>query len=142
MLMVLGQFVWSINTVAYQELKRKTDWRYASNNRVSKRPATQYVGLGSDKITVSGWFSSTLAGDPASIDKLRLMADAGVPYVLVSGTGAVFGLYEIESITENTSLFYPNGTPRRIDFTLSINRVDDDQIDQVGLINDAQDIFL
>lgn len=141
MLMSLGQFVWGIHTLAYQQLQRQTSWRYASNNRIGKRAASQFLGPGEDKITLAGWLSPELAGDSTSLDALREMADKGEPYVLVSGTGEVFGLWEIHSITETDTLFYPNGTPRRIEFSLSISRVDDDQIDRVSLITNAQDIL-
>lgn len=141
MLMSLGQFVWGIHTLAYQQLQRQTQYRYASNNRVGKRPATQFLGPGEDSITLSGWISPELAGDRTSLDALRAMAEKGTPYVLVSGNGEVFGLWEIKSITETNTLFYPNGLPRRIEFSITISRVDDDQIDNVSLITNAQDIL-
>lgn len=141
MQLCLGLFVFSINTVTYQELQRSTDWRYASNSRVGQRPASQHIGQGADTITLSGWVAPELVGRAASVDTLRVMGDAGTPYVLVSGTGAVFGLWEIHNLTETQNLFWPDGTPRRIAFNLTLNRVDDDQIDQVGLINDASSIL-
>jgi phage protein U len=142
MQLCLGQFVFSINTVAYQELQRATDWRYASNSRVGERPASQYIGQGTDTITVSGWVAPELTGDAASIDTLRYMGDQGAPYILISGTGAVFGLWEIHNLTETKTLFWPDGTPRRITFNLTLSRVDDNRIDQVGLITDASTLLL
>lgn len=141
MLMCLGLFVWSINTLAYQELNRQTDWRFASNNRVGKRPASQFVGQGSDKITLSGWIAPELAGERVSLEVLRLMADQGTPYVLVGGTGRVFGLWEIHSISEGGTLFHKNGLARRIEFSVVLNRVDDEQIDQVGLITNIAELL-
>ncbi len=141
MLMSLGLFVWGINTLSYQDLQRSSSWRYGKNNRVGKRPSSQFLGPGDDTITLSGWISPELAGDITSLDQLRVMADAGKPYVLVSGTGVVFGLWEITNITETNTLFYPNGNPRRIAFSLTLSRTDDDQIDQIGLITDVQELL-
>ncbi len=75
MLMSLGQFVWGINTLAYQQLQRQTNWRWAAQNRVGQRPARQFVGEGDDTITLSGWLSPELVGDRNSIDTLRYMGD-------------------------------------------------------------------
>lgn len=141
MLMTLGLFVWSLPTLSYQQLQRQTQWRYAANNRVGKRPARQFVGPGDDSITLSGWIAPELAGDPLSIAELRLMGDGGKPYPLVSANGDVYGLWQIESLSESQTLFYPNGDPRKLEFSLRIKRVDDDRIDQVGLIIDPSEVI-
>lgn len=142
MLMCLGQFVWGINTLAYQQLQRQNNYRWAANNRVRRRPARQYVGPGDDTITLSGWISPELCGDRTSLDQLRVMAEAGTPYVMVDATGTVYGLWVIESISETSTIFRIDGQPRRIEFTVTIARVDDDRIDQVGLITSAMDVIV
>ncbi len=38
----------------------------------------------------------------------------------------------IESLSENKTIFFSDGTPRRIEFTLSLKRTDDDRIDLLG----------
>lgn len=141
MLMSLGQFVWGINTLAYQQLQRQTNWRWAANNRVGQRPARQFVGEGDDTITLSGWLSPELVGDRNSLDTLRYMGDQGQPYVLVDATGRVYGLWVIEGVSETGTLFRVDGLPRRIDFSLTLNRVDDNRIDQVGLITDPAEVI-
>lgn len=140
MLMTLGVFVWGIDTLCYQSLQRTTQWRYGRNPRIGKRAASQHIGPGADTITLQGWIANEL-GDIASIDTLRTMGDRGVPYVLVSALGEVFGLWEIDELSETKTLFFPNGQPRRVEFTLSLTRVDDDQIDQVGLISDLRELL-
>ena len=39
MMMALGMFVFSLETLAYQELQRQTDWRHPSSPRVGVQPA-------------------------------------------------------------------------------------------------------
>lgn len=141
MLMSLGQFVWGINTLAYQQLQRQTRYRWASNNRVGQRPARQFLGPGDDSISLNGWISPELCGDRTSLDRLRVMAANGTPYVLVDALGSVYGLWIIDSLSETQTLFQVNGLARRIEFTLSLHRVDDDLIDQVGMITSARDII-
>jgi phage protein U len=132
MMCALGMFVFSLSTAAYQELQRQTDWRHASNNRVGAAPARQFVGRGEDSITLPGIIFPELSGSALSLDALRLMANTGKAWPMVEGSGRIYGLWVIESLSETKTIFFSNGTPRRIDFTLSLKRTDDDRIDLLG----------
>ena len=132
MMCALGMFVFSLSTAAYQELQRQTDWRHASNNRVGVAPARQFVGRGDDSITLPGIIFPELAGSALSLDALRLMANTGKAWPMVEGSGRIYGLWVIESLSETKTIFFSNGTPRRIEFTLSLKRTDDDRIDLLG----------
>ena len=132
MMMALGMFVFSMHTAAYQELQRQTDWRHASNNRIGAAPARQFVGRGDDAITLPGIIFPELAGTALSLDAIRLMANTGKAWPMVEGTGRIYGLWVIESLSETKTLFFRDGTPRRIELTLSLKRIDDDRIDLLG----------
>lgn len=132
MMMALGMFVFSLRTAAYQELQRQTDWRHASNSRIGAAPARQFVGRGEDAITLPGIIFPELAGSALSLDAIRLMANTGKAWPMVEGTGRIYGLWVIESLSENKTIFFSDGTPRRIEFTLSLKRTDDDRIDLLG----------
>lgn len=125
--MALGQFVWGLETLAYQEFKRSTSWRHPSSSRVGARAARQYVGPGDDTITLSGWVAPELIGSYASVAELRAMGDSGQAFALVAGTGEVFGQWIIENLSETGTELYPDGTPRRISFDIKLERVDDDK---------------
>ncbi|MCF5931053.1 phage tail protein, partial [Xanthomonas perforans] len=60
-----------------------------------------------------------------SLDTLRQLAADGEPLPLVDGAGVVYGPYLLLSINETASLFFEDGTPRRIEFQLSLRRTDD-----------------
>ncbi|EPJ56338.1 MAG: hypothetical protein OFPI_00050 [Osedax symbiont Rs2] len=141
MLMTLGLFVFSINTLSYQDLQRTTSWRHNSQNRIGNSPSYQYLGPGEDRKTISGWQAPELAGDKLSLDTLRAMANTGEPYVMVDGKGFVHGLWIIKQITDSRTLFYPNGDARRIEFSIELTKVDDRQISQVSLINNVLSIL-
>ena len=132
MMLALGMFVFSLSTAAYQELQRQTDWRHASNSRIGAAPARQFVGRGEDAITLPGVILPELAGSPLSLDALRLMANTGKAWPVVEGSGRIYGLWVIESLRETKTFFFRDGTPRRIEFTLSLKRIDDDRIDLIG----------
>ncbi|WDM87561.1 phage tail protein [Pseudomonas asiatica] len=129
MMLALGMFVFSVNTLAYQELQRQTDWRHASSNRVGAQPARQFLGRGDDQITLPGVILPELAGDVVSLDELRGMANTGRSWPMVDGSGRMRGLYVIESLSETQTLFFSDGMPRRIEFSLSLKRIDAGRID-------------
>lgn len=124
--MALGQFVFGLETLAYQEFKRSTSWRHPSSSRVGARAARQYVGPGDDSVTLSGWVAPELIGSYASVAELRAMGDSGQAFALVAGTGEVFGQWVIENLSETGTELHKDGTPRRIAFDIKLERVDDD----------------
>lgn len=134
MMMALGQFVFSLSTLAYQEFQRQTDWRHGSTSRIGARPVRQYLGPGDDSITLPGVLLPELTGGLPSLDEIREMADTGKAWVLVEGTGRIYGLWAIESLSETHSLFFADGTARRIEFSLVLKRIDDDRIDLLGTL--------
>lgn len=131
-MMALGQFVFGLDTLAYQSFQRQQDWRHPSNSRVGARPARQFLGPGDDTITLTGLHAPEFRGKRKVLDDLRTMADAGKAYALVSGTGDVLGAWVIESVQETGTYFVREGVARRIEFTLVIKRVDDDQAEPDG----------
>jgi len=137
MMMALGMFIFSLPTLAYQELQRQTDWRHPSSSRVGTNPARQFAGRGDDAITLPGVVLPELAGTPISLDALRYMADTGKAWPLVEGTGRILGIWVIESITETRSLFFQDGAARRIEFSIKLTRIDDGKIDMLGAATGA-----
>lgn len=141
MMMALGQFIFSLPTLAYQDLRRSTEWRHPSNSRVGARPARQFVGPGEDSITLSGLQAPEFMGNRRSIDDLRKMGDAGSAYAVVAGNGDVMGAWVIKKVDENGSIFIREGVARRVEFTLELVRADDDQADPAGGVGDPSDDF-
>jgi phage protein U len=132
MMMALGMFIFSLPTLAYQELQRQTDWRHPSSSRVGTNPARQFAGRGDDAITLPGVLLPELAGSSLSLDALRMMADTGKAWPLVEGTGRILGIWVIESVSETKTLFFPDGAARRIEFSIKLARIDDGQVDKLG----------
>ncbi len=125
-MLCLGLFVFELDTLSYQELQRRSSWKHATQALVGARNATQYLGPGDDIITLSGMVMPEFKGQPASLDMLRAMADQGAAWVLVEGTGTLYGVFVITEMSETRTLFYVNGEARRIEFTLTLQRVDQD----------------
>ncbi|MDQ8995178.1 phage tail protein [Acinetobacter soli] len=121
MMMILGMFPFSIPTVVYQQLQRSTNWRHPSNSRVGDMPAYQFTGRGEDTISLDGSIVPEF-GSQMSITALRTMGDTGKAFPLIAGTGKVFGLYHIDDLQETQTLFFPDGTPKKIEFTLKMTQ--------------------
>ncbi len=133
MMMGFGQFVFGLSSLAYQDLQRQSAWRHAANSRVGTRPARQFLGPGDDTITIAGIVAPEFAGDVASLDQLREMAEAGLAWPLVTGTGEVLGAFVIESINDTRTVFTIDGSARRIEFQLQLARVDEEAAVEPGL---------
>lgn len=121
MMMILGMFPFSIPTAVYQQLQRSTNWRHPSNSRVGDMPAYQFTGRGEDTISLEGSIVPEF-GSQMSITALRVMGDTGKSWPLISGTGKVFGLYHIDDLQETQTIFFPDGTPKKIEFSLKMTQ--------------------
>ena len=121
--MSLGMFAFEMGTVPFQELGRSTEWRHGSTPRFGARPASQYLGPGDDKVTLTGALIPGFAGTHASLRSLKEMADQGEAWPLVDGSGRVHGIFRIDRIDDRQGQFLDNGVPRRSDFTIELARV-------------------
>lgn len=124
-LMVLGDFQFSLNTLVFQEWQRKTGWKWPGQERFGQLDALQFTGLGEDTLQLPGVLYPNWRGDIANIDDLRAMGDEGQPFMLVDSMGNVLGRWVIESFEEKQSLHDATGKPRKVDFVLSLKKYDD-----------------
>lgn len=129
MMMTLGFFVFSLPTASYQSLQRQMSWNHAEQQRPGARPAYQYVGPGSDSISLQGVLYPEITGGRVTLDLLRVMAEEGKAWPLIEGTGRIYGFWAITGINETSSEFMQDGAPRKIEFDLSLVRVDEKRID-------------
>ena len=141
MMMALGLYVFMLETVPYQELQHQMAWRYPTNNRVGKRPSAQYVGPENDVITLSGVLLPEITGGRLSLLALQTIADLGKAWSLLDGSGTIYGMFVIEGLDQNKSVFFKDGGARRIEFTLKLKRVDDDLGTMLGDLQEQLSIM-
>ncbi|HEN3356287.1 TPA: phage tail protein [Yersinia enterocolitica] len=125
MMLSLGLFVFMRQTTPYQNMNRNIDYRWPTNNRIGLRPAAQFLGVDSEKITLSGVLLPELTGGKLSLLALELMAAQGKAWPLIEGDGTIYGMFVIESLSQTDTLFFANGSARRIEFTLKLLRIDE-----------------
>ncbi|VVE46576.1 phage tail protein [Pandoraea terrigena] len=133
MMMAYGLFVFTLNTVAYQEFTRQINWRFAANPRVGLRPARQFIGVDEDPITLKGTLLPELTGGRMSLKMLELLGSQGKAWPMLEGSGTIYGMYTLESLETTSSLFFDNGAPRRIEFTATFKRADNYDLRLMGL---------
>ena len=132
MMLALGLFIFSLPTLSYQELQRQTSWRFAENAVINVRPRQQFIGLGSDTMSLKGELRPEIVGKAISLSYLRSMADTGKAWTLIDGAGRFYGLWLITDLNETKSVFLSNGQAKKIDFDISLKRVDDNRVDLLG----------
>ncbi len=132
MMMTLGFFVFSRLTVPYQTTQHDMVWRHPTNSRVGARPSSQFVGVGDEKLTLSGVLLPEITGGELSLNNLRQMADTGKAYPLIEGNGTVTGFFVIEKIGKGRSEFFNDGAARRIEFTIELLRVDEKNLNMLA----------
>lgn len=123
-LMILGDFVFELRTAPFEQKQRSTQYKWSSNNRIGQRPAHQSVGLGDDSLTLSGVLYHEVTGHSKDLNVLRELAEKGEPQVMVDDDGFLKGWWIIEQIDETGSVFFPDGQPRKIEFSLQLKQTD------------------
>ncbi|MDW5418909.1 phage tail protein [Iodobacter sp. CM08] len=131
MMMVLGMFVFELSSAPYQSLEQSKSWRHASQTRIGIGPANQFLGPDAETITLSGTLYEELNAGEVSLLALEEMADTGEEYFLIEGTGWIYGEYVIESIKTTRSLFYKDGSARKIEFNLALKRITSDPLEKI-----------
>ncbi|ELI8045028.1 TPA: phage tail protein [Yersinia enterocolitica] len=132
MMMALGMFVFMLQTVPYQNLQHQMAWRHPSNARIGLRPSSQFLGPDEESITLSGVLYPELTGGKVSLMALQLMAETGKAWSLIEGNGAIHGMFVIESLSRTKSIFFSDGSARKIEFTLTLKRTDESLKEMFG----------
>lgn len=137
-MMALGLFVFSVDTAAYQSIARKLAWRHPSAARVGARPAHQFLGVDDESITLTGVTHTSLATlGRVSLEVLEEMGNTGQAWLLIGGDYKIYGHYLIEGLETTHTEFYPDGTARKIEFSLSLKRADEGPGLIMGVISEV-----
>ena len=119
-------YFFNLDTAAFDELRRSTEFRWASQERLSRRPAQQGVGMGDEKITLKGAIFPGFKGGLKQLDTLRALGAQLKPLTLTTGYGDVLGTWCLRSVEEEQSSLMQGGIPRKQGFTLEFVHYGDD----------------
>lgn len=135
MMMTFGFFVFALGTAPYQDFQRQLAWRHPGTSRVGAMPAHQFTGRDEETITLSGTLLPEITGGRLSLAALEDMAEQGQAWPLIEGTGYYYGLYVVTALNTTRTLFFSDGAARRIEFQLTLKRVDDTRADLLGIVS-------
>ena len=119
-------YYFNLDTAAFEELSRTTDFRWASQERLTRRPAQQAIGMGEERIKLKGSIYPGFKGGLKQLDTLRSIGAQLQPLGLTTGYGDVLGNWCLKSIEEEQGAFLQGGIPRKQAFTLEFVRYGDD----------------
>jgi hypothetical protein len=117
-MMALGGYRFAVDSGGFEKFQRSTAWRWPSQERIGARPAQQFMGPGSDKITLSGTIFPHFKGGLGQVTAMRAEGGRGVALDLIDGNGFYYGAWVMLSVDEGKSVFLPDGTPRKIEFSV------------------------
>ena len=132
----LGDFQFSVSTATMNKLKLNSKYRWETKSSPTKDSPElrQYVGRGDHSMTIDGViYPQLIAGGLGYMSELRELAELGVLMQMVAveakgevdNVGKVLGQWGITSISEERTLFLPDGTPREIHFTMQLESFND-----------------
>lgn len=124
-MMKLGGFTFGIDTAAYQNLTRSSEYRWAAQDRIGQGPALQPVGPGGETINLDGTIYPGHRGGADQLNDMRAEAGKMKPLILVDGRGFVHGRWVIERVEEGQEIFAHRGAPRKQTFRLQLRKYDD-----------------
>lgn len=121
-MMALGAYRFAVTTGGYERLQRSTSWRWPTQERIGSAPAHQFMGPGTDKLTISGVIFPHFRGGLRQVDAMRAQAGRGQPLNMVDGTGVNWDRWVVMSIEEGKEAFMSDGAARKIDFSVELEK--------------------
>lgn len=136
-MMALGDFQFGISTVQYQSLKTSMSWRWAKKDRYGRKPSKQFHGADADTKSLEISIYPEDKTDLLRFRQIKAIADQGKPLRLVAGgsswvndalvsSGSDLGLWVIEKLDVNESMFMSDGTALEQKGSLMISEYGDD----------------
>jgi len=123
-MMKIGAFKFAADAAAYQSLKRVSEYVWKPQARLGRNPAMQYLGKGGESIELSGViYPAEFHTGIDQVAAMRKEAAKGNPLLLISAKGMqgqILGLWVIQKIEETGTLFLAGGSPRKIEFRMSL----------------------
>lgn len=121
--MALGPFMFRSHGFGYTDVSRKLDATWAEIETAGRLNALQWTGPRSEVITINGVLFPAEWGGSATLEGVRLAAKNGIPLMLVSLGGKVFGSHAIQKIDEDRAFHDRYGAPGRNAYSIEVKRI-------------------
>ena len=121
--MALGPFMFHAHGFGYTGVGRKLDTSWAEIETAGRFNALQWTGPRSEVVTITGVLFPKEFGGAGTLESVRLAATSGVPLMLVSLGGKVFGSHAIQKVDEDRAFHDRFGAPGRNAYTIEVKRL-------------------
>lgn len=122
MLLSLGDFRFSVDTAAYDELGIDAEYPWAKVDRLGTTPQLQATGKEHRTMTIRGVIFTTYRGGSDQPETLRALSAKMQPQELVTGDGRAMGKWCVTKVSEADSAFFKDGMPKKQTFDLELER--------------------
>lgn len=134
-MMRLGDFYFSVSSAAFDKINYVSNYRWVPKDAPTEQgtPILQYNGPGERTMTINGTiFPQMVKNGLGQVEAMRTQAAKGeiLPLCYVEthggkgGVGKILGNWCIFSISEDRTLFLPDGNPREIHFTMQLKSLE------------------
>ena len=121
--MGLGPFLFRAHGFGYTDLSRKLDTTWAELETAGRLNALQWTGPRSETVTINGVLFPQEFGGAGTLEGVRLAAKSGIPLILISLGGRVFGSHAIQKVDDDQSFHDRFGAPRRDAYSIELKRI-------------------
>jgi len=121
--MALGPFMFHSHGFGYTDVSRKLDTTWAEIETAGRLNALQWTGPRSEVVTINGVLFPAEWGGTGTLEGVRLAAKNGIPLMLVSLGGKVFGSHAIQKIDEDRAFHDRTGAPGRNAYSIEVRRI-------------------
>ena len=121
-LLSLGGIIFEVAPINLHEIETTVGADYAEKDVVGAAKPREYMGEADTTITLSGKMFPQKFGGLGGFAALQLMAQLGVPQMVVQGSGAVWGFYLIDKVTRTDTYLDAGGVGRIVEFEINLIR--------------------
>lgn len=141
-MMQLGDYKFAVSKASFNKLNYESTYRWVPKDSPTKDSPRimQYIGPGDRSLTINGViYPQLIENGLGQVEEMRAQATTGkmLPLCYVESTddsgntgniGRILGQWCILSISEERTLFLPDGNPREIHFSMQLKSFSDRSI--------------
>jgi hypothetical protein len=113
-------FRFGVSGLPQTGIERQKNFRWNGAERLGGRVAMQFSGTGEETVSIKGIMYPPRFGSVAMLEAMSAEAEFGVPRPLATSLGVYHGLWCIKSISDTQGPWWPNGAPRKLEFTIEL----------------------
>lgn len=120
--MALGPFAFRAHGLGYTDVSRSLETPWAEIEVIGRFNELQWMGPTSETVTINGVLFPKQHGGQGSLEGIKAAQRMGIPLILVSLGGLIFGSQAIQGVQEDRSFHDRYGQPGRNAYSITLAR--------------------